>query len=72
MNNQVKGLLNDVWYQDMIVDFRGIPVMFFCQYFGCYPFLQQPNQASGVTGGRPEMIETIARAGKQTTLMGCL
>lgn len=52
-------------YQDLIVDFRGIPVM---KSFG-YPVvmdvthsLQQPNQSVGVTGGKPELIETIARA----------
>lgn len=52
-------------YQDMIVDFRGIPTM--QQYapvvLDVTHSLQQPNQNSGVTGGRPEMIETIARAG---------
>ena len=53
-------------YQDLIVDFRGIPVM---QKFhvpvvlDCTHSLQQPNQSSGVTGGRPELIETIAKAG---------
>jgi 2-dehydro-3-deoxyphosphooctonate aldolase (KDO 8-P synthase) len=53
-------------YQDLVVDFRGIPVM---QSFGvpvildCTHSLQQPNQASGVTGGKPALIETIARAG---------
>ncbi len=53
-------------YQDLIVDYRGIPEM---QKFG-YPVvldithsLQQPNQTSGVTGGKPDLIETIARAG---------
>jgi 2-dehydro-3-deoxyphosphooctonate aldolase (KDO 8-P synthase) len=53
-------------YQDLVVDFRGIPVM---QQFG-YPVildvthsLQQPNQSAGVTGGRPELIENMARAG---------
>lgn len=52
-------------YQDLIVDFRGIPTM---QKTG-FPVvvdithsLQQPNQSCGVTGGHPEMIETIARA----------
>ncbi len=52
-------------YQDLLVDFRGIPTM--QQYaptvLDCTHSLQQPNQSSGVTGGRPEMIETIARAG---------
>ena len=53
-------------YQDMVVDFRGIPTM---KKFGV-PIvldithsLQQPNQNSGVTGGKPERIETIAKAG---------
>ena len=52
-------------YYDLIVNMRGIPAM---QNLG-YPVvmdithsLQQPNQTSGVTGGQPEMIETIARA----------
>ena len=52
-------------YQDMIVDFRGIPTM---QHFATTVLdvthsLQQPNQTAGVTGGRPDMIETIAKAG---------
>ncbi|MBK7871845.1 MAG: 3-deoxy-8-phosphooctulonate synthase [Saprospiraceae bacterium] len=53
-------------YQDLVVDFRGIPTM---QSLGatvvldCTHSLQQPNQASGVTGGRPALIETIAKAG---------
>lgn len=53
-------------YQDLIIDYRAIPEM---QQFG-YPVildithsLQQPNQSSGVTGGKPELIETVARAG---------
>lgn len=52
-------------YTDLIVDFRGIPQM---KEFG-YPVvmdvthsLQQPNQTSGVTGGLPKLIETIAKA----------
>lgn len=52
-------------YTDLVVDFRGIPEM---QSFG-YPVimdithsLQQPNQTSGVSGGFPSMIETIAKA----------
>ena len=52
-------------YQDLVVDFRGIPQM---RTFG-YPVvmdithsLQQPNQTAGVTGGMPQMIETIAKA----------
>jgi len=52
-------------YQDMIVDFRGIPTMreYATTVLDVTHSLQQPNQSSGVTGGRPEMIETIARAG---------
>ena len=52
-------------YQDMIVDFRGIPEMkeFATTVLDVTHSLQQPNQTSGVTGGRPDMIETIARAG---------
>lgn len=53
-------------YQDLIVDYRGISAM---QENQCPVILdithslQQPNQSSGVTGGRPELIETIAKAG---------
>ena len=56
---------NTFGYQDIIVDFRGIPEM---KGFGvpvvmdCTHSLQQPNQASGVTGGKPALIETIAKA----------
>lgn len=52
-------------YQDLIVDFRGIPVMqqYATTVLDITHSLQQPNQNSGVTGGRPELIETIARAG---------
>ncbi|MCK5135495.1 MAG: 3-deoxy-8-phosphooctulonate synthase [Bacteroidales bacterium] len=53
-------------YQDLVVDFRGIPEM---QQFG-YPVildvthsLQQPNQPTGITGGTPGLIENMARAG---------
>ena len=52
-------------YGDLVVDFRGIPTM---KTFGVPVImdathsLQQPNTAGGVTGGRPDMIETIARA----------
>lgn len=57
-------------YQDLIVDFRGIPVM--KQYapviVDVTHSLQQPNQSAGVTGGRPELIETLARAAVAT---GC-
>lgn len=55
-------------YQDMVVDFRGIPTM--KQYapvvLDVTHSLQQPNQTIGVTGGRPEMISTIAKAGIAT------
>jgi 2-dehydro-3-deoxyphosphooctonate aldolase (KDO 8-P synthase) len=53
-------------YQDLVIDYRGIPVM---QSLGspvildCTHSLQQPNQSSGVTGGRPALIDTVARAG---------
>lgn len=52
-------------YQDMIVDFRGIPTMreFAPVVLDVTHSLQQPNQSSGVTGGRPDMIGTIAKAG---------
>ena len=52
-------------YQDMVVDFRGIPTMknFATTVLDVTHSLQQPNQNSGVTGGRPDMIGTIARAG---------
>ena len=52
-------------YQDMVVDFRGIPEMreFAPTILDVTHSLQQPNQTAGVTGGRPDMIETIARAG---------
>lgn len=59
-------------YQDMIVDFRGIPTMreFVPTVLDVTHSLQQPNQSSGVTGGRPDMIETIARAGIATGVDG--
>lgn len=53
-------------YQDMIIDYRGIPEM---QENKCPVVLdithslQQPNQAGGVTGGKPQLIETVAKAG---------
>ena len=52
-------------YYDLLVDYRGIPVMqqFAPVVLDCTHSLQQPNQSSGVTGGRPALIETIARAG---------
>ncbi|MEM9885811.1 MAG: 3-deoxy-8-phosphooctulonate synthase [Bacteroidota bacterium] len=53
-------------YQDLVVDFRAIPQMRSFQkpvILDCTHSLQQPNQTSGVTGGRPALIETIAKAG---------
>jgi len=56
---------NSFGYQDLVVDYRNIPVM---KSHGvpvvmdCTHSLQQPNQSSGVTGGNPKMIETIAKA----------
>jgi 2-dehydro-3-deoxyphosphooctonate aldolase (KDO 8-P synthase) len=51
-------------YQDLVVDFRGFPAMknYAPVIMDCTHSLQQPNQSSGVTGGRPELIETMARA----------
>ncbi|HEX3168910.1 MAG TPA: 3-deoxy-8-phosphooctulonate synthase [Chitinophagaceae bacterium] len=52
-------------YQDLVVDYRSIPIM---RSHGvpvvmdCTHSLQQPNQAAGITGGNPQMIETIAKA----------
>lgn len=52
-------------YQDLIVDYRGIPDM---KRFDCPVImdvthsLQQPNQSSGVTGGKPELISTVSKA----------
>ena len=53
-------------YQDLVVDYRGIPEMQAMDVpviLDVTHSLQQPNQAEGVTGGVPEMIETMARAG---------
>ena len=56
---------NSFGYTDLIVDFRGIPTMqqFAPVILDVTHSLQQPNQSSGVTGGRPDLIETIAKAG---------
>jgi 2-dehydro-3-deoxyphosphooctonate aldolase (KDO 8-P synthase) len=60
-------------YSDLVVDFRGISVM---QQLGVPVVLdvthslQQPNQGSGVTGGQPHLIETIAKAGIATGVDG--
>lgn len=66
-NNKV-GLIergNSFGYQDLVVDYRNItwmkeinvPVIMDCTHS-----LQQPNQSAGITGGNPELIETIAKA----------
>jgi 2-dehydro-3-deoxyphosphooctonate aldolase (KDO 8-P synthase) len=53
-------------YQDLVIDYRGLPAM---QALGaptildCTHSLQEPNQSSGVTGGKPKLIETVAKAG---------
>lgn len=51
-------------YQDLVVDFRGIPMMqnFAPVIMDVTHSLQQPNQSSGVTGGKPALIETVAKA----------
>jgi 2-dehydro-3-deoxyphosphooctonate aldolase (KDO 8-P synthase) len=52
-------------YQDLVVDYRGIPEMKKLNVpvvMDITHSLQQPNQSSGVTGGKPELIETIAKA----------
>lgn len=64
---------NNVWitergttfgYQDLVVDFRSIPIMknYAPVVMDITHSLQQPNQTSGVTGGKPELISTIAKA----------
>lgn len=53
-------------YQDLVVDYRGIPEMQKNNVpvvLDCTHSLQQPNQPAGVTGGRPDLIETLAKAG---------
>lgn len=53
-------------YQDLLIDYRGIPEMRktgFPVILDITHSLQQPNQSSGVTGGRPDLIETVAKAG---------
>lgn len=53
-------------YQDLVVDYRGVKALQanHCPaILDCTHSLQQPNQAKGVTGGRPDLIETIAKAG---------
>jgi 2-dehydro-3-deoxyphosphooctonate aldolase (KDO 8-P synthase) len=64
---------NSFGYQDMVVDYRNIPLM---KEHGvpvvmdCTHSLQQPNQTSGVTGGNPQLIETIAKAAIATGANG--
>ncbi|MGV3541096.1 MAG: 3-deoxy-8-phosphooctulonate synthase [Rufibacter sp.] len=56
---------NSFGYSDLVVDFRNIPAMQENQVpvvMDVTHSLQQPNQSSGVTGGRPALIETIAKA----------
>lgn len=53
-------------YQDLVVDYRGIPEMKAIGYpvvLDVTHSLQKPNQSSGITGGMPQLIETIAKAG---------
>ena len=53
-------------YTDLIIDYRGLPTMQEMNVpviLDCTHSLQQPNQNSGVTGGRPKMIETVVKAG---------
>ena len=56
---------NSFGYQDLVVDYRNIPAMqtHAPVVLDITHSLQQPNQSSGVTGGRPELIGTIAKAG---------
>jgi len=56
---------NSFGYQDLVVDYRNIPLMQAHNapvVMDCTHSLQQPNQTSGVTGGNPGMIGTIAKA----------
>lgn len=59
-------------YQDLVVDFRSLPVMrsYAPVVLDITHSLQQPNQSSGVTGGKPELIESIAKAGVAVGLDG--
>jgi 2-dehydro-3-deoxyphosphooctonate aldolase (KDO 8-P synthase) len=59
-------------YQDLVVDYRNIPAMqsFAPVIMDCTHSLQQPNQSSGVTGGKPELIATIAKAAIATGANG--
>lgn len=56
---------NTFGYQDLVVDYRNIPIMQSMEVpviMDCTHSLQQPNQSSGITGGKPKFIETIAKA----------
>ena len=56
---------NSFGYQDLVVDYRNIPWMQAHNVpvvMDCTHSLQQPNQTSGITGGNPQLIETIAKA----------
>jgi 2-dehydro-3-deoxyphosphooctonate aldolase (KDO 8-P synthase) len=64
---------NSFGYQDMIVDYRNIPIMKAHDVpviMDCTHSLQQPNQTSGVTGGNPQLIGTIAKAAIATGVDG--
>lgn len=64
---------NTFGYQDLIVDYRNIPIMQGHEVpviMDCTHSLQQPNQTSGVTGGNPQLIGTIAKAAIATGANG--
>lgn len=63
---------NSFGYNDLVVDFTGIPVMknYAPVVLDVTHSLQKPNQNSGVTGGKPQLIETIAKAGIATGVDG--
>lgn len=64
---------NTFGYQDLVVDYRNIPIMQEQQVpviMDCTHSLQQPNQTTGVTGGNPSMISTIAKAAIATGANG--
>jgi 2-dehydro-3-deoxyphosphooctonate aldolase (KDO 8-P synthase) len=64
---------NSFGYQDLVVDYRNIPAMLSHEVpvvMDCTHSLQQPNQSSGVTGGNPRLIGTIAKAAIATGANG--
>ncbi len=64
---------NTFGYQDLVVDYRNIPIMLEQQVpviMDCTHSLQQPNQTTGITGGNPGMISTIAKAAIATGANG--